>query len=83
MEKEHFTFGEKAIISIDEILAIKNGESVGFIVKGLPFKRNNLKFHSNILDFVPDDECKQLTKAFFSSPYLYNRQGLFCLIAHV
>ena len=36
VEKEHFTFGEKSTISIDEILAVKNGEHVGFTVKGLP-----------------------------------------------
>ena len=51
VEKEHFTFGEKATISIDEILAIKNGESVGFTVKGLPFRRNNLKLHFEYFRF--------------------------------
>ena len=41
MENQHFNFGEKATITIDDILAIKNGEQVGFTVKGLASERND------------------------------------------
>ena len=57
MEQENFTFGEKKILCVDDILSIKNGKQVGYTVKG----------------FVSDDECKKITNDFFSSPYLYNR----------
>ena len=40
MENQHFNFGEKATITIDDILAIKNGEQVGFTVKGLASETN-------------------------------------------
>ena len=31
----------------------------------------------SIVGFVSDEECEKLTNNFFSSPYMYNRQGSF------
>ena len=73
MEQQNFTFGEKKTLCVDDILAIKNGERVGYTVKGLfvCFILCGLQFVP--LGFVSDDECKKLTNDFFSSPFLYNR----------
>ena len=49
MENQHFNFGEKATITIDDILAIKNGEQVGFTVKGLASERNDYTIKTAML----------------------------------
>ena len=38
MEQQNFTFGEKKTLCVDDILAVKNGERVGYTVKGLFYK---------------------------------------------
>ena len=49
VENQHFNFDEKATITIDDILAIKDGEQVGFTVKGLASERNDYTVETAML----------------------------------
>ena len=87
VNKENFIFEDKTSILIDDILAIKEGVKVGSMIKGLNFLFARMIIFVCllivILGFVSSEECERLSKAFFTSPFLYYREGMDNQILHM